>query len=71
MAIFVVCSAQRVLLPDNSEPTPATIVIDKRSGQIVQVRPGQLTHEELGLDEDVEWIEAGNNIVLPGLVECV
>jgi len=51
---------------------PATIVIDKHSGQIVQIRPGQLTHEELGLDRDrVEWIEAGNNIVLPGLVEYV
>lgn len=72
MTSFVVCSAQRVLLPDNNEPTPATIVIDKHSGRIVQVRPGQLTHEELGLDQNkVEWIEAGNNIVLPGLVECV
>lgn len=71
-ASFVVCSAQRVLLPDYNEPTPATVVIDKHSGKIVQVRPGQLTQQELGLpDRDVEWIEAGNNIVLPGLVECV
>ena len=73
MAAFVVCSAQRVLLPDNNEPTPATLVIDKCSGKIVQVRQGQLTHEEirLAVDGDIEWIEAGNNIVLPGLVECV
>jgi allantoinase len=71
MASYVVCSAQRVLLPDNDDPLPATVVIDKHSGKIVQVRSGQLTHEELGLDGNIEWIEAGNNIVLPGLVECV
>ena len=71
MASFVVCSAQRVLLPDNNEPTPATVVIDKCSGKIIQVRLGQLTHEEIQLDGNIEWIEAGNNIVLPGLVECV
>jgi hypothetical protein len=71
MASFVVCSAQRVLLPDNNEPTPATVVIDKCSGKIIQVRLGQLTHEEIQLDGNTEWIEAGNNIVLPGLVECV
>lgn len=71
MAGFVICSAQKVLLPGNNEPTPATIIIDKHSGQIVQVRQGQLTHKELGLDGHVEWIEAGNNTVLPGLVECV
>jgi allantoinase len=71
MASFVVCSAQRMLLPDNNEPTPATIVVDKHSGKIIQVRLGQLTREEIRLDGNIEWIEAGNNIVLPGLVECV
>ena len=71
MVSFVVCSAQRVLLPDNNEPTPATVVIDKHSGKIIQIRPGQLAHEELRLEGNIEWIEAGNNIVLPGLVECV
>jgi allantoinase len=71
MASFVVCSAQRVLLPDNNEPTPAAVVIDKHSGKIIQIRPGQLTQEELRLEGNIEWIEAGNNIVLPGLVECV
>jgi hypothetical protein len=71
MASFVVCSGQRVLLPDNNEPTPATVVIDKHTGKIVQIRPGQLTEEELRLEGNIEWIEAGNNIVLPGLVECV
>lgn len=60
-----------MLLPDNNEPTPATVVIDKHSGKITQIRPGQLALEELGLEGNVEWIEAGNNIVLPGLVECV
>ena len=71
MASFVVCSAQRVLLPDSNEPTPATIVIDRHSGKIIQVRPGRLTLQEIQLDGNIEWIEAGNNIVLPGLVECV
>ena len=71
MASFVVCSAQRVLLPESNEPTPATVVIDKHSGKIIQIRSGQLTHEELRLEGNIEWIEAGNNIVLPGLVECV
>ena len=71
MASFVVFSAQKVLLPDNNEPTPATVIIDKHSGKITQIRPGQLAPEELRLEGDIEWIEVGNNIVLPGLVECV
>jgi len=72
MAELLVCSGARVLLPGISEPSPATIVVNKSSGKIIEVREGQYNREQLGLEtKSVEWVEAGNSIVLPGLVECV
>jgi len=71
MSEFLVCSGSRVLLPGNDEPTQASIVVDKASGKIIDIRQGQQTPEELGLSLHlVEWIEAGTSVVLPGLVDA-
>jgi len=68
MAEFLVCSGANVLLPEATLPVPATIIVDRSTGKIVNVRPIQLTREQLIL-ESVEWIDAADNIVLPGLIE--
>ena len=73
MLDYLVCAGPKVLLPGNDNPTPASIIVDKSSGKILEVRQGQhTTPQDLGLTEcSVEWIDAGNNTVLPGLVESV
>lgn len=71
MAEVLVCSGPRVLLPESREPIPATIIIDKSSGKILQIHNRQITNsQELDLHHSsIEWIDAGDDVVLPGLVE--
>jgi hypothetical protein len=68
MAKFLVCTGANVLLPGATDPVPATLVVDRSTGKIIDVRPTQLTREQLIL-ESVEWIDAADSIVLPGLIE--
>jgi len=68
---FLVCAGNKVLLPDNVDPIPATLVIDKVSGKIVDIKPGVHHRDSLGLADDVEYIDAGRLTVIPGLVEYV
>lgn len=71
MSDLLVCTGSRVLLPEYDEPNPATIIVDKSSGKIVDVRRDRITHDQLALDAIlVEWLDAGERVVLPGLVEC-
>jgi allantoinase len=70
MAEFLVCTGSKVLLPECTAPVPATVIVDRSTGKIIDVRQSQISHEQLTL-ESVEWIDAGDNIVLPGLVEYV
>lgn len=70
MASLLVCSASKVLLPGRDEPTAATIIVDKVSGKIIEVRETLLSRDGGDfIGQSVEWINAGDNIVLPGLVE--
>jgi len=72
MSEYLVCSGLKVLLPGCDNPSPASIVINKELGKISEVRRGQHTKQDLGLTgHSVEWIDAGDNIVLPGLIESV
>jgi allantoinase len=68
MAEFLVCTGSKVLLPEGTDPVPATVIVDRSTGKIIDVRQRQISREQLPL-EPVEWIDAGDNIVLPGLVE--
>ena len=48
------------------------MIIDKASCKIIEVMHRQARQEDYALDEGtVEWIDSGDNVVLPGLVECV
>lgn len=67
---FLLCTGSRVLLPGEDGLVEASILINKSSGTIVGVQRGLKAPDQLGLSPDqVEWIQAGKNVVLPGLVE--
>jgi len=75
MSQFLVCSGQRVLLPETDIPQPATVVIDISTGKITDVRLGKHSRSDLTLylpsNSEITWVDAGNKIILPGLVEYV
>lgn len=61
----------RVLLPAHSSPVPATIVIDD-TGKIVDVQSRRRSKEDFQQSTSIKsWIDAGDLVVLPGLVESV
>jgi len=61
----VIFHGSKVLLPDRDELVEASIVVDTDKGTIISVIEGPSS----GLDDNVEIIDAGDNIILPGLVE--
>lgn len=62
---LVVFYGSKVLLPDHDEPIEASIVVSADDGTILSVIEGPLS----GIADDAEVIDAGDNIILPGLVE--
>ena len=71
MAEVLVCTGSKVLLPECADPVPATVIVDRSTGKIIDIRPSRISREQLTTFESVEWIDAADNIVLPGLVEYV
>ncbi|KAF8906519.1 hypothetical protein CPB84DRAFT_1769980 [Gymnopilus junonius] len=68
---FLLCTGSRVLLPGEDELVEASVLIDQSSGSIVDIQRCLKTPEQLGLSLDqVEWVQAGKNVVLPGLVDA-
>jgi len=61
----VVFHGSKVLLPGRDELTEASIVVDGDKGTILSVIEGPLGQ----IGENVEVIDAGDNVILPGLVE--
>lgn len=55
----------KVLLPDRNELVEASIVVDTDKGTIISVIEGPPS----GINDNIEVIDAGDNIILPGLVE--
>lgn len=64
-ANLVVFHGTRVLLPDLDELIEASIVVDADKGTILSVIEGPLNR----VTDNVEVIDAGDNVILPGLVE--
>ncbi|TFK21957.1 allantoinase [Coprinopsis marcescibilis] len=67
---LVVCTGTRVLLPDQDIPVPATIVIDKSTGRIIDVQQKFSTRKDFSNPQISSWIDAGDLVVLPGLVDA-
>lgn len=55
----------KVLLPDHDELAEASIVVDVDKGTIISVIEGPLDR----IGDNLQVIDAGDNVVLPGLVE--
>jgi allantoinase len=74
MSSLLAFSGRRVLLPDTDSPRPATIIIDLSSGKILSVLPVRLSKNDLtphiAPDSHIAtYVDAGDKVVLPGLVE--
>lgn len=69
MADYLVCASHRVLLPGFDDTQPATITIDTSSGKITDVHLGKQPRETF--PENVQYLDVGDKVILPGLVEYV
>ncbi|KAI5117578.1 hypothetical protein M0805_005640 [Coniferiporia weirii] len=67
--IFVVTS-QNVLLSGWDKPSPATLIVDKTSGKIIEVRKMRTAREDFQDATDENWLDASEKWILPGLVDA-
>ncbi|KAF9917171.1 hypothetical protein BX616_001740 [Lobosporangium transversale] len=65
----LVIVSSRVLRSPAAPPAPATIVVDKASGKIMEVLDTIKTPADYAHAED-EFIDAGDNVVMPGVVDA-
>ncbi|EEB87801.1 hypothetical protein MPER_14703, partial [Moniliophthora perniciosa FA553] len=63
--------SSRVLLPDSEELCPAAIIIDSETGKITGIRLGRYSASDSSgsFPSDAQWVDVGDKVVLPGLVE--
>ena len=75
MVEFIVCTGKGALLSDVDEPTPATILIDNVTGKITEIQKIYQNRTEFEAARPstaiAAWVDAGDKIIIPGLVECV
>lgn len=67
-----VFTSNRVILSGNDQPVPATILVDPLTGKIIDVKHGHTQRAAL-LDPTAvsAYTDAGDHLIMPGLVECV
>jgi hypothetical protein len=68
MATTITVTGRSILLPGSSEPRPATLTINA-DGKITSVLDGWRTRDLTS--DHTNWIDAQDNVVIPGLVEYV
>lgn len=64
-----VVTGNRVLLSDFDVPKPATISIDGSTGKITDIQEGRQSQDSF--PDETNWVDAGDKVVIPGLVESV
>lgn len=62
-------TSDNVLLADAEAPAPATIIVDASSGKISEVRQGRARRSDFPEVPDDDWVDAGKQWIIPGLVE--
>ncbi|CAG8512745.1 2340_t:CDS:2 [Paraglomus occultum] len=67
--LFIITS-NKVLALDSSLPSPATIEISKKNGHIVNVIPTKLSLKDYPSLAPTEFIDAGDDVVMPGIVDA-
>lgn len=68
-AALLVCTGDKVVLPGAEEPQPATIAIDTTTGIIIDVQHARSGRSAFPDIPDDQFIDAGDRLILPGLVE--
>ncbi|KII92466.1 hypothetical protein PLICRDRAFT_104019 [Plicaturopsis crispa FD-325 SS-3] len=63
----LILTSNNVVLPDYDSPQPATIIVDTTTGKIADIQLGVHLGDD---DQDVQQINAGDNFILPGLVDA-
>ncbi|KDQ50281.1 hypothetical protein JAAARDRAFT_142213 [Jaapia argillacea MUCL 33604] len=63
-------SGRNVLLPDNPQPVPATVEVDLSSGKIISISPGARSKDSYPDIAAEDFIDAGDHIIIPGLVDA-
>ena len=64
-----VFTGSNVVLPGQSSGVPATIVVNVETGKITEIYAGRRSRHEFSTISDSDWLDAGDKLVLPGLVE--
>ncbi|KAH7097867.1 allantoinase [Auriculariales sp. MPI-PUGE-AT-0066] len=67
MSDVIIFTSSYVLLPDALEPAPATIEVSRASGRITRIAPGRAVQATYA--SDIEFHDAGDKTILPGLVD--
>jgi len=63
-------SSKNVVLPDHSEPVPATIIVDTSTGKITDVLHGLRSPTDFPDIEDQYWLDVDEKYIIPGLVDA-
>lgn len=64
-----VFTGSNVLLAGQTNPQPATIVVDITTGKITDIQSGRRARQDFPATEVTHWLDAGERLILPGLVE--
>lgn len=67
----LIFTSDNILLAGSPSCKPATLVVDRATGKVVEVRETRSTRSDFPDVADDAWIDAGEKCILPGLVECV
>lgn len=67
----IVFTSNNVLLAGSNSCKPATIIADRVTGKIVEVKETRSTRADFTDVTDDSWVDAGEKWILPGLVEYV
>jgi allantoinase len=68
----LICTGRNVLYAGAATPRPATIIINTITGKIAEILPSyQARDANVQVEDGIIWIDAGDRVVLPGLVEYV
>lgn len=70
---FLALISKQTILPSSSHPVPCTIIINKSTGKILDVRPNKLilkSQIESELSAPIEWVQIKDGrTLIPGLVD--
>ncbi|KAL5508619.1 DAL1 [Sanghuangporus vaninii] len=65
----LVFTSNNVLFPGSDLCKPGTIVVDKSTGKIVEIRATHSSHADFPVIPDDSWIDTEDKWILPGLVD--